>query len=116
MSITVTPISEADALRMFNIDLGDFISGTNKFVDECDRIEGDELTQLYGINMLPLPREKRTSKVVDPSAMDVDELHKCQRVERADRVSRMVALAGDIKQLEADDVSITDLIDRPVYI
>lgn len=117
MSIDTTPITEAAAMRMFNVDLGAFVEGTNQFVDEADRIMGDELDAMYGITMFAPAREKRDSKVVDPSAMDADELRAAQRVERAERVAQLTILVEGhtIAKLETENVCLTSLLPPPTH-
>lgn len=116
--LNTAPITDVDAMRMFNIDLGAFVEGTNKFVDESDRIGGDELNSMFGITMFAPARESRASKVVDPSAMNADELRACQRAERAERTSMMADMVNNhtLKALEDGDVSLTDLLPPPTHI
>jgi len=72
---------------------------------------------LTSVNHL-LKLKKLSTTLLDPSAMDVDELRRARRQERAERVEKLAELVGsmDAKKMEADDVSITDLIDKPKFV
>jgi len=91
--MTIKQFTDAELFTMFNVELPD----------------GDDLWTV---------RFRRQGKVVDPSAMDVDELRRARRQERAERVEKLAELVGsmDAKKMEADDVSITDLINKPKFV
>lgn len=105
-------MTDAEAFSTFNVDLGEFVEATNKHVRADQQIDP---TPLYGQDMWNV-RLARASKV-DPSAMDADELNRCRKQERAERVERLAYLvsAMDKEQMESGDVSITDLIEPPIY-
>lgn len=110
----IREFTDAELFTMFNIDCGQLVEATNEQVDPELRIEGDELTKLYGVDLWDV-RFPRKSKVADPSAMDADELRRCQRAERAERIEQLAAMADNLEQWENDDISITELLPPPKY-
>ncbi len=85
MSTRIPPMSDAMAATIFTVVINDH-------------------------KVWPMQREP---KVIDPSAMDADELRACQRRERAERVLLMAGLVDESKK---QGISLTDLIPLPTYI
>lgn len=62
--------------------------------------------------------KQRTGKVENFDADSPEELARKQSAERADRVNRLAELCtpARLDQLEAEDISVTDLLEKPVFI
>jgi len=111
--------TDAELFQMFNVDCGHFIAATNHVVN-AGRTDDRKIdpSNLYGVDLWDIRTPRMPKGVIDPSAMDADELHRCRTEERRERVERLTALvaAMDAGKMEEDDISITDLIEKPKYI
>lgn len=109
----IREFTDAELFTMFNVDCGQLVAATNDQVDESLRIEGEDLTPLYGVDLWDarFPRKGRFN--VD--SVSPEELRRLQRAERAERVNRLAELASNLEQMEADDVPICELIEAPKY-
>ena len=108
----IKQFSDAELFEMFNIDLGCFVEATNKHVNADQQIDPSEL---YGKDMWEV-RYARKSKV-NKDALSAEELERERKRERGERVARLREIVSQMsdEQMEADDVSICDLIEKPVY-
>jgi len=114
----IRQITDIEAFQMFNVDVAALVRNTNSQVSEQMQLDPNDF---LGVDLWACRTAKGQRNIIDDGAMSPDELRRMRTNERQARATALAdklqsASQDTIDAMENGNMSLTDLIDPPVWI
>ncbi len=105
--------TDAECFEMFAVDVDVLIAATNDQVGEANYLDPADYV---GVELWEVKRPKGPrGSVIDTDTLSREDMMRLQRIERKERVAALVNMDIDFNALEAENKTVTDLLDAPLH-